>query len=121
MAKKAPKAAIGSKLVARLKRFTESLEGTEDLQERFTTRKFKLNLKPQVAGPELVKSTRDILSASQAIFAQFLGVSVSAVQDWEQGQKSPGGAACRLMEEIRRNPSYFQSRLRELSVSSTEE
>jgi DNA-binding transcriptional regulator YiaG len=55
------------------------------------------------------------LGASQTIFAQFLGVSPSAVQDWEQGLKPPHGAACRLMDEIRRDPNYWIRRLQELS------
>jgi putative transcriptional regulator len=63
----------------------------------------------------MVKETRKLIRASQAIFAQFLGVSLSAVRDWEQGIKPPGGAACRIMDEIRRNPDYFVGRLRELS------
>lgn len=65
--------------------------------------------------PAEVKATRELLGASQAIFAQFLGVSASAVQDWEQGAKPPQGSACRLMHEIRRDPAYWRKRLVELA------
>jgi putative transcriptional regulator len=109
-------ASVGKELVRRLKKFSESLETTENLADRFTCRTVKLDLAPRRYGPKLVKQTRQMLHASQAIFAQFLGVSRSAVRDWEQGIKPPSGAACRLMDEIRENPDYFFGRLKELST-----
>ena len=105
---------IGGELVRRLGRFVEELETVEKLSDRFTCRTVKLDLKPRKYNAKLVKETRGKLQASQAIFAQFLGVSVSAVQDWEQGSKPPAGSACRLMDEIRANPAYWLSRLKEL-------
>src|SRR5436190_1216887 len=102
-----PQKSVGSELAGRLKKFAEALEGTDDLRARFTCRTVKLNLRTTQCGPHEVKQARVLLQASQAIFAQFLGVSLSAVRDWEQGIKPPSGAACRLMDEIRRNPEYF--------------
>jgi putative transcriptional regulator len=116
MNKKNDEASIGGELVRRLERFTKTLENTTDIHKRFTCKTIKLNLKPHEYPPELVKETRELLHASQAIFAQFLGVSLSAVRDWEQGLKSPGGAARRIMDEIRGNPQYFLNRLKELST-----
>ncbi len=107
---------VGKELLRRLQRFSEALETTENLASRFTCRTVKLDLTPRRYGPKRVKETRTMLHASQAIFAQFLGVSRSAVRDWEQGIKPPSGAACRLMDEIRRNPEYFLGRLKELST-----
>jgi DNA-binding transcriptional regulator YiaG len=114
-------APVGKELVRRLKRFASALETTEKLESRFTCRTVKLNLKSRRYGPTLVKETRSLLHASQPIFAQFLGVSPSAVRDWEQGVKPPSGSACRLMDEIRQNPEYFFGRLKELSVTATSE
>lgn len=107
---------IGDKIVDRLKGFVEAVERDEDVLQRFTCRTIRLKLEPREYSPELVKQTREILGASQAIFAQFLGVSSSAVQDWEQGAKPPKGSACRLMDEIRQDPDYWLSRLRDLST-----
>jgi putative transcriptional regulator len=107
----------GGQIVSRLKQFTESLEALPPdaaLESRFTVRTVKLSVPPTVCTPKEVKATREILGASQAIFAQFLGVSASAVQDWEQGHKPPRGSACRLMHEIRRDPGYWRQRLLEL-------
>jgi len=108
-------ASVGSKIVRRLKDFSDALEESTDIPERFTCRSIRLNLKPQPYGPELVKETRALLGASQAIFAEFLGISTSTLQDWEQGLKSPKKIACRLMDEIRCNPEYWLARLRELA------
>ena len=116
MSKKSDDKSIGSKIVNRLKKFVETVEQGGEPAEHFTCRTIRLNLEPHDYTPALVKQTRKLLGASQAIFAQFLGVSASAVQDWEQGAKPPKGVACRLMDEIRRNPEYWQARLRELST-----
>jgi putative transcriptional regulator len=100
---------VGSEIVGRLQRFVEALEslppGTE-LSKRFTARTVKLHLQAPSCTAKEVKATRELLGASQAIFAQFLGVSPSTVQDWEQGLKPPRGSACRLMQEICRDPKY---------------
>jgi putative transcriptional regulator len=101
--------------VRRLERFVEKLETTKQLTQ-LTCRTIKLDLKPKKYGPREVKKVRELLGASQPIFAQFLGVSPSSVRDWEQGLKPPGGAVCRLMDEITVNPAYFAERLQALSV-----
>lgn len=41
---------------------------------------------------------------SQAQFAQLLGVSVRTLQDWEQGRRSPSGAARTLIMIAAKNP-----------------
>jgi len=107
---------VGERIVGRLKGFVEAMEGGDDVRKRFTCRTIRLNAQPQTYSPALVRKTRSMLGASQTIFAQFLGVSASAVQDWEQGEKPPKGSACRLMDEIRTNPDYWIQRLQELST-----
>lgn len=101
---------VGSEILSRLKKFSEALETQTDLAKRFTCRTVQLNLRPQSYDAALVKKTRRTLGASHSIFSQFMGVSVQAVHDWEQGLKPPGGAACRLMDEIRGNPDYWIAR-----------
>lgn len=116
MTKKRSNGTVGERVTQRLKGFVEEVESGENALQRFTCRTISLRLAPQKYSPELVKQTRKALGASQAIFAQFLGVSVRAVQDWEQGEKPPQGSACRLMDEIRRDPTYWLKRLQELST-----
>jgi putative transcriptional regulator len=108
----------GEKIVERLKGFAETLEKSENITARFTCRTIRLNLQPHQYGPDQVKKARSLLGSSQAIFAQFLGVSVRTVHDWEQGRKTPKDVACRLMDEIRRDPGYWLNRMKELSVAA---
>ena len=116
--KRPTKRTIGSKIAERLKGFAKALQKREKLSERFTCRTITLEFKPQEYSPSLVKETRGKLAASQAIFARFLGVSLSTVRDWEQGLKTPTPIARRLMDEIRRDPDYWRKRLRELATRS---
>jgi putative transcriptional regulator len=72
-----------------------------------------LDLLPDTYSPAKVKQTREVLGVSQTLFAQFLGVSGKSVAAWERGAKTPQTIACRFMDEIRRNPPYWQSRFKE--------
>lgn len=96
--------------------FTEALERGDAISERFTCRRISLDLQPMRYTPEEVKQTRELLEASQAVFAQFLGVSVKTVRSWEQG-KEPSPMARRFMDEIRRDPERFLARLKEAAVT----
>ncbi|PCI38460.1 MAG: transcriptional regulator [Elusimicrobia bacterium] len=57
---------------------------------------------------EIVKLRKECLNVSQPIFASCLSVTVSAVRAWEQGQKSPGGPARRLLEIVELDPEVFR-------------
>jgi len=56
---------------------------------------------------------------SQALFAQFLGVSIATVQAWEQGVKAPAKMACRCMDEMLRDPAQWQRRVRQCMTART--
>lgn len=103
----------GRMLVEGLEEFADCLESGKDVCESFNCHKVVLDLQPVSYDKDLVKRTRLILGASQAIFAQFLGVSVKTVSSWEQGTKKPMEIACRFMDEIRRKPDFWRARLRE--------
>jgi putative transcriptional regulator len=107
---------IGQTIADRLGEFADALESGENVTSRFTCRQVVLDLVPQTYKPERVKETRKLLSVSQSIFAQFIGVSVDTVQSWESGVNTPSDMACRFMDEIQHNPAYWRKRLME-SVS----
>jgi putative transcriptional regulator len=107
--KKAPEKLI----LERLEEFAEALEQGEGISERFTCRKIELDLQPTRYTPALVKKTREMLGASQPIFALYLGVSVKTVRAWEQGANAPSDIACRFLDEIRSNPGHVLRRLRD--------
>jgi putative transcriptional regulator len=51
-----------------------------------------------------VASIREKTGLSQERFATLLGVSVRTLQDWEQGRRTPSGAARTLLLIAERNP-----------------
>ena len=52
--------------------------------------------------PEEIRRIRVANRVSQAVFAAFLGIGKTTVQQWEQGQKRPSGPAQRLLDLIDR-------------------
>ena len=52
---------------------------------------------------------------SQADFARLLGVSVRTLQDWEQGRRSPTGAARSLLLVAVKRPKVLREVLKELA------
>ncbi|MBF0435337.1 MAG: DNA-binding transcriptional regulator [Magnetococcales bacterium] len=57
----------------------------------------KLSLKP-----DDIRRIRTTNHVSQAVFAAFLGIGKTTVQQWERGQKKPSGPAQRLLDLIDR-------------------
>src|SRR5947209_6864629 len=104
---------VAERMVQRLQDFTEALESGGDISQRFTCRTVARTVPPTTYHPRLVRQTRDLLAASQAVFACFLGVSVQTVRAWEQGVNTPSPLASRFLDEIRHNPAYWRERLRE--------
>jgi len=102
---------MGKKILDRLDAFVVAMEKGQALGERFTCRKIELNLIPEQYNPKKIKNTREVLGVSQALFAQFLGVSPKTVAAWERGAKTPQDIACRFMDEIRHDPNYWKDRL----------
>ena len=51
-----------------------------------------------------VTSVRERTGLSQSRFAQFLGVSVRTLQEWEQRRRAPSGAARTLLQIAQKNP-----------------
>ena len=111
--KKKPKlSSVERDLVEGLEGFAAHLKSGAPIEKKYTVRRVVLDLHPKSYTPTQVKSTRQLLQASQVLFAQFLGVSVKTVRAWEQG-KSPSDMACRFMDEIQRDPAHWRKRLKE--------
>jgi putative transcriptional regulator len=51
---------------------------------------------------------RSVAALSQSAFAALLGISVRALQDWEQGRREPSGAARTLSKVAGRHPEVLQ-------------
>jgi putative transcriptional regulator len=54
--------------------------------------------------PEDIRAIREKLEKSQSEFAQMIGVTVSTLQNWEQGRRQPQGPARALLVVAARAP-----------------
>ena len=55
--------------------------------------------------PDDVREIRQRLGKSQSEFALMIGVSVSTLQNWEQGRRVPEGPARALLRVAAKNPA----------------
>jgi putative transcriptional regulator len=55
-------------------------------------------------GPADIKNIRSKLKLSQSEFAMMIGVSVSTLQNWEQGRRQPEGPARALLKIASEKP-----------------
>lgn len=55
-----------------------------------------------------IKSIRTNMGMTQAVFAEFMGVSVKTVEAWESGRNHPIGSACRLLYLAKADPTFPQ-------------
>ena len=51
-----------------------------------------------------VAKMRQNLEMGQKEFAALLGASISTLKKWESGERTPSGAAAKLLEILERNP-----------------
>lgn len=56
----------------------------------------------------LAISARKSVNLTQRQFAELLDVSINAVQDWEQGRRSPRGAAKTLLRIAQNHPDILE-------------
>ncbi len=87
----------------------ESLEEGVEAIRQDNVRRFDIEL-PDPAPklrPETISELRGKFAYSQAVFAKVLNVSVKTVQAWEQGVRTPDGAALRLLELMEAKPEFF--------------
>ena len=63
--------------------------------------------------PEDVRQIRDKLQKSQSEFAHMIGVSVSTLQNWEQGRREPEGPARALLVVASKAPEVVAKALAE--------
>jgi putative transcriptional regulator len=62
--------------------------------------------------PNEVAQARQRTGLSQAEFAEALSISKRTLQDWEQGRRSPSGAAQALIRIAKRHPDVLREALR---------
>src|SRR4051812_38187329 len=68
--------------------------------------------------PEDVRKIREKLHQSQSEFARMIGVSVSTLQNWEQGRRQPEGPARALLVVASKAPNVVAKALAEAARRS---
>lgn len=113
------KSTVGQEILSALGSFVQKLEtidSVDDLPKISTVRRVKLDLRPRpFSGEELKQIRTTVLGVSQAIFAEFVGVPRSAVQEWEQGKSEISGPVCRLLAEIVQSPEGWAAHIKALA------
>jgi DNA-binding transcriptional regulator YiaG len=63
---------------------------------------------PKWTTARIRKLRSDVLHMSQPVFAALLNVKTATVRSWEQGQKTPSGAAARLLQLLAADPQRIE-------------
>jgi putative transcriptional regulator len=101
----------GAGIVKALTQFIDDLEAGVPIESRYTVRKVRVIPKPSHYPPARVRAVRDLIGASQEVFAQLLAVSPMTVRSWEQGLRQPSPIARRFLDEIEMSPGHFRGRI----------
>jgi putative transcriptional regulator len=93
-------------LLANVEALARHAAGHEKLTLRTRTLKLPAPIKP-IKAKEIVR-IRNRCGVSQAVFARLLNVPKVTEISWEKGRRKPTGAALRLLDIVRKNPSILQ-------------
>jgi putative transcriptional regulator len=92
-------------LLESLRGHADALEGRAKVTMRTTT--LCLAKPAPTLRAREISAIRIQLRLSQPVFASILNVPVATARSWEQGTRSPSGAALRLLELVRRRPTVI--------------
>ena len=91
----------------------EVLEGLREVREHRAGKRTLKTVRveprplPQLT-PEIIRSARDRLGVSRAVFAHMIRVPVRTVERWEQGRSSPPESAAALILMAQKYPDTFE-------------
>jgi len=85
----------------------------EEVQAKYRQRTVEVDFRPRAFGAADIKQLRASMDCSQRVFADFIGVSLGTLRNWEQGIRPVSGVAARLLDEMRIRPGYWKIRLRQ--------
>lgn len=102
---KTKRPSVAARLRASLDEVHASLTGGKPLTMRTVTIR-----DPASYDAAKVKKVRENTGLSQATFAKLVGVSPVLVRHWEQSVRTPQPMACRLLDDIARDPAAYVGR-----------
>ena len=105
--------ALAKEMLQGLRQFRRDLRQlpTNELQAKYNHRTVSIKAHPREYNAEAVVQVRCAMGCSQKLFADFIGVSVGTLRNWEQGIRPVSGIAARMFNEMQINPSYWKIRL----------
>jgi putative transcriptional regulator len=110
--------ARGARIVAALNQFADDVASGAPIESKYTVRQVRVIPKPSPYPPARVRAVRELIGASQDVFAQLLAVSPMTVRSWEQGLRQPSPIARRFLDEIEMSPGHFRGRILAAVVDS---
>lgn len=97
---------VGESMIRGLEELLAVVKSGRPLHEHFTVRTLSIAEAPKFSRAA-VRLLRQQLGISQALFADLVGVSKKLVEHWESGIRKPSPMACRLLDAIKRDPSFY--------------
>ena len=101
----------GARIVKALNQFADDLAAGTPIETKYTVRQVRVIPKPSLYPPARVRAVRELIGASQDVFAQLLAVSPMTIRSWEQGSRQPSPIARRFLDEIEMAPGHFRGRI----------
>lgn len=93
--------------------FAELTEGMKELADyragKRTLKTHHVTRKAVSIAPEELRSVREKLNLSQAVFARYLHTGESTYQNWEQGRAKPNAQAVLLIRMVEQNPDTLRT------------
>lgn len=93
--------------------FSELMAGMQELKDhqegKITLKSLKLQQRPPATiAPEELRSVREELNLSQAVFAHYLHTGETTYQNWEQGRAKPNAQAVLLIRMVQQHPDTLK-------------
>jgi len=101
----------GARIVLALNQFAGDLTAGTPIETKYPVRQVRVIPKPSLYPPARVRALRELIGASQEVFAQLLAVSPMTIRSWEQGSRQPSPIARRFLDEIEMAPGHFRGRI----------
>lgn len=100
--------------------FKELVDGISEMrgvrEKKLTLKNYKIEpLSLPKTSPKFIRETRELIGASQAIFAGLLQVNPRTLANWEQGRSEPNDQAMTLILLVRTFPDTIE-RLRQIAA-----
>jgi putative transcriptional regulator len=83
----------GARIVKALNQFADDLAAGTPIETKCKGRQVRVIPTPSHYPPARVRAVRELIGASQQVFAQLLAVSPATIRSWEQGLRQPSPIA----------------------------